>query len=79
MAKSPLAQVFDEIHGRPRSKAEIIGDICQRRGYSPQEVVMVGDDALDARAAEEYGCRFIAVGANPDCLAAVTEFLQGHG
>ena len=79
MAKSPLAQVFDEIHGRPRSKTEIIDDICQRRGYSPHEVVMVGDDAPDARAAEEYGCRFIAVGENPDCLAAVTEFLQGHG
>lgn len=62
LCKTPLAAQFDGIFGGPRDKATILGDISRHRGWSPRQVVMVGDGIPDCRAAEEFGCRFIGVG-----------------
>jgi phosphoglycolate phosphatase-like HAD superfamily hydrolase len=61
LAKSPFARVFEAVCGRPRSKAAILRDICQTHGWSPHEVIMVGDGELDSQGAVEFGCRFIGV------------------
>lgn len=75
VAKSPFARLFDAVCGRPRSKAAILRDICQGHGWSPHEVIMVGDGVLDSQAAVEFGCRFIGVGMSPDCFGGAAEFL----
>ncbi len=75
LQKTPFARLFDEVGGRPRSKTAILRDICRRHGWSPLEVVMVGDSALDSQAAVEIGCRFIGVGGNAERYAGAAEFL----
>lgn len=75
LEKTPFARLFDAVCGRPRSKTAILRDICQRHGWSPQQVIMVGDGAPDSQAAVEFGCRFIGVGANAECFSGATEFL----
>jgi phosphoglycolate phosphatase len=61
VARSPLAPLFEAVYGRPRSKATILGDICEAHGWSRHEVIMVGDGELDSQGAVEFGCRFIGV------------------
>lgn len=75
ISKSPFARLFEAVCGRPRSKAAILRDICQGRGWSPHEVIMVGDGVLDSQAAVEFGCRFIGVGMSLDYFGGAAEFL----
>ena len=67
VAESPFAKLFDAVCGRPRSKAAILRDICQTHGWSPDQVIMVGDGMLDSQGTVEFGCRFI--GVDVDALA----------
>lgn len=55
-----MSRYFREIHGTPRTKAEIVRDILSRYGWRASKVVFVGDAESDLRAAEENGISFIA-------------------
>jgi len=55
-----LNRFFREIHGSPKQKDEIIGDILDRYHFQKEEVVFVGDAESDCTAAERVGVFFIA-------------------
>lgn len=55
-----ISRYFEEIHGTPRKKPEIITDILSRYSLSAPEVVFVGDAESDLKAAKETGVHFIA-------------------
>ena len=59
VARRGLTAYFDEVHGSPRGKAEIIGDLLARRSWSAAKVVMIGDAMADYEAAAEHGLNFI--------------------
>jgi len=46
-----IAKFFDEIHGAPQSKAEILHDILGRYKVVPTEVLSIGDATSDLEAA----------------------------
>ncbi len=54
-----LARYFVEVSGSPRSKAEIIGDMAERKGWRRDRMVLVGDAMTDCDAAEACGLSFI--------------------
>jgi phosphoglycolate phosphatase-like HAD superfamily hydrolase len=56
-----LDSFFAEVHGTPRSKPEIVGDILARHGYSPERCMFVGDAQTDFAAAQECGLHFAGV------------------
>jgi HAD superfamily hydrolase (TIGR01509 family) len=64
-----LDAFFTEVHGTPRGKPEIVGDILARHAYAPEQCVFVGDAPTDFAAAQECGLRFVGVvphgGVNP--------------
>ena len=53
---------FHGIHGRPRSKIEILQTIASAEGISAPQVAMVGDGQADLEASRAFGCTFFAVG-----------------
>ncbi len=55
-----LDRFFQEIHGSPKQKAEIVEDILDRYSLERREVVFVGDAQSDRVAAERVGVSFIA-------------------
>lgn len=55
-----IDKFFQEVHGTPRAKADIIGDVLVRYGLDPEAAVLVGDADSDRRAAEATGVTFIA-------------------
>ena len=58
--KRKLNFYFQEIHGSPKEKKDIIFDILSRYKWNPEEVVFFGDAQSDLRAAEETGAIFVA-------------------
>ena len=60
VAHRKLNHFFQEIHGTPKQKAEIIEDILDRHSFGKKKVVLVGDAESDRGAAEEAGVPFIA-------------------
>jgi len=58
--KRGLTKYFNEIQGSPSKKTEIIVDILTRYGYSPSEVLFVGDATTDMQAASKTGVHFVA-------------------
>jgi len=54
-----LTAFFTAVHGSPRTKAEIVREILEGRGLSPEEVVFVGDAITDLQAARETGVGFV--------------------
>jgi HAD superfamily hydrolase (TIGR01549 family) len=54
-----LAGFFNSVHGSPRTKSEIVGEILETRGLEPEEVVFVGDAMTDLLAARESGVGFV--------------------
>lgn len=60
--KSPLAGFFRGVYGRPDAKPEILRNILCGNDWGPREIVMIGNDEPDRRAAEEIGCPFIGIG-----------------
>ncbi len=59
IARRGLTSYFHGIHGSPRGKAEIIGDLLARFGWRARRVVMVGDALTDHEAAMAHGLPFI--------------------
>jgi HAD superfamily hydrolase (TIGR01549 family) len=55
-----LTKYFKEIAGSPAKKTEIVIDILTRYGYSPTEVLFVGDATTDMKAASATGLHFVA-------------------
>ena len=60
LAHRQLSQFFVEVHGTPKDKADIIGDILYRYKLRRQEAVFIGDAESDRAAAERAGILFIA-------------------
>lgn len=55
-----LARYFREVHGAPREKPEIIGDVLARHGWQPAQVLFLGDGMSDYKAARAVGVPFFA-------------------
>ena len=56
-----LIDYFQEIHGSPPEKKEIINGILARHKWLNQEVVFIGDAQTDLSAAEDTSLHFIAI------------------
>lgn len=56
-----LAAHFVEVHGSPRKKAEILADILERKRYTPEECLFLGDAMTDYDAAQAVGTRFLGI------------------
>jgi phosphoglycolate phosphatase-like HAD superfamily hydrolase len=54
-------EMFHGVYGAPASKQAHIHQILDEGGWSPEELVYVGDSDADAIAAEKIGCVFIGV------------------
>lgn len=54
-----VRRYFDELHGSPRTKQEIVLDVLCRYRLQPNEVVFVGDAESDYLAAKLTGIPFI--------------------
>ncbi|MBF0472683.1 MAG: HAD family hydrolase [Nitrospirae bacterium] len=88
--KRGLTKYFREIQGSPAKKSEIIIDILTRYGYSPEEVIFVGDATTDMQAASKTGLHFaarITPNSEPELLKCqhkmndltkFAEFLKNH-
>lgn len=59
-----LSHYFEEVHGSPRPKEEIVRDILERNNYSPSHCLLVGDSMTDYLAAQETGTRFLGIVKN---------------
>ena len=56
-----LQPYFAEVHGSPRSKTEIIGQLLDRYRYEPGHCLFVGDALADLRAARATGLHFLGI------------------
>ena len=59
--KKNLAKFFNEIHGSPKTKNEIINDIINRNNYHCKRCLFVGDAMTDYNAAVNTGMSFIGI------------------
>ena len=59
-----LKDFFDEVHGSPRGKKEIINDILERFKFDPEKCVFLGDAMTDFDAAQKTGVSFIGIIGN---------------
>lgn len=57
-------KVFDGVYGAPALKQAHIRQILDEGGWTPEELVYVGDSDVDAVAAAKIGCVFIGVCIN---------------
>jgi phosphoglycolate phosphatase-like HAD superfamily hydrolase len=55
-----LRAAFREVHGTPREKPAILGDLFARHGFTPDDVLFIGDGMSDYRAACAAGTHFLA-------------------
>jgi phosphoglycolate phosphatase len=56
-----MGSLFDGVYGAPNDKVLNIETIMRLYGASRDEVAMVGDGEADREAAEQVGCRFVAI------------------
>jgi HAD superfamily hydrolase (TIGR01549 family) len=61
-----LAHFFQEVHGAPRKKSEILTEILQRQGYRPELCLFLGDAMSDYNAAQQTGVCFLGIIADGD-------------
>jgi phosphoglycolate phosphatase-like HAD superfamily hydrolase len=54
-----VTKYFDELHGSPRTKKDIVLDIMARYRFTPGEVLFVGDAESDYLAAKLTGVEFV--------------------
>lgn len=54
-----LEAYFEEVHGSPKRKDEIIYDILKRKGYMPSNCLFIGDAITDYFAARKTGVHFL--------------------
>ena len=58
--KRCIFDYFQEVHGSPKLKADIVRNILKKKEFFPKDVVFVGDAETDMQAAKETGVNFIA-------------------
>lgn len=58
--KRGLNRFFREVHGAPREKPEIIGDVLARHGWAKDQVLFLGDGMSDYKASKVAGVPFFA-------------------
>lgn len=56
-----LEGLFEEVHGSPRNKGEILEDILYRKHYLPESCMFLGDSLTDYHAAQLTKMNFIGV------------------
>jgi phosphoglycolate phosphatase-like HAD superfamily hydrolase len=56
-----LAPFFREVHGSPRRKPEILGDLLSRQRHDASQCLFLGDGLTDFHAAAAVGARFLGV------------------
>jgi len=56
-----LAHFFQEVHGAPRKKPEILSDILRRKEYHPDHCLFLGDAMSDYQAAQKTGVCFLGI------------------
>lgn len=61
VARKGLQPYFTEVHGSPRAKPEVVGDILARHGYQPHRCLFIGDALADYRAACATGLHFLGI------------------
>ena len=54
-----LASKFDEVHGSPPGKEDLVAQLLTRRCWAPTEVLFVGDAMSDWEAAHTAGVPFV--------------------
>jgi HAD superfamily hydrolase (TIGR01549 family) len=59
--KRGLSAFFQEVHGSPRFKDDIIMDIIGRRRFDPARCLFLGDAMSDYMAAQIVGTRFLGI------------------
>lgn len=72
-----LARWFDEIHGSPRAKGEIVASILDRCG-DPRDMALVGDSRIDMEIALEHGMGAVFVSHWSE-FAGWESFVEEHG
>jgi len=60
VAHRGLGPAFREVHGTPREKPEILGDVLARLALAPGELLFIGDGMSDYKAARATGVEFLA-------------------
>jgi phosphoglycolate phosphatase-like HAD superfamily hydrolase len=55
-----LAAWFAEVHGAPREKPEVLGDLMARHALAPAQVLFIGDGMSDYNAARAATTQFLA-------------------
>ena len=61
VARKGLQPYFIEVHGSPRPKTAIIGEILGRFHYRPEQCLFIGDALADYRAASNTGLQFLGI------------------
>ncbi|MBV5319054.1 MAG: HAD family hydrolase [Desulfobulbaceae bacterium] len=56
-----LQPYFVEVHGSPRSKTAIIGELLGRYQYAPDQCLFIGDALADYHAATATGLQFLGI------------------
>jgi len=56
-----LTQFFEEVHGSPRQKHEIITDILTQNGFENSRCLFIGDAMSDYRASQATGVSFLGL------------------
>jgi HAD superfamily hydrolase (TIGR01549 family) len=56
-----LGTCFQEVHGSPDTKEQIVNDICKRHGFLPEVCLFIGDAMTDYHAARQCGTRFMGI------------------
>ena len=59
--KKNLSSFFNEIHGSPRQKSEIINHILKENNYKSDNCLFIGDAMSDHKAAHETGVCFLGI------------------
>ena len=61
ISEKGLSHFFQEVHGSPRLKQEIIAQILNEKGYSPSLCLFIGDAMTDYSAATITGVQFLGI------------------
>lgn len=84
VARRGWNEAFRHVFGGPSEKSENLMRLASATSLRPDEIVMVGDKQADQQAAEDFGCRFVAVvwpdndfATLPDCVITHLDQLAG--
>ncbi|WP_051305417.1 HAD family hydrolase [Desulfogranum mediterraneum] len=59
--RKKIAHYFQEVHGAPRAKTEIVSEVLGRCGFAPEQCLFIGDALADYTAAANTGLCFLAI------------------